>query len=80
VSATLPAGTSITVTVESDPDDDETFEVESDPIALDGSGGPYDISGLTLDSADYRLHVTFETADAARTPTFEQAEIAHSDA
>jgi PKD repeat protein len=70
VSATVPAGTSADVVVHSDPDGDGTFEETSDAISLDGSGGPYDVTGLSTTSDAYRLEVSLGSTDVTRSPTF----------
>ena len=74
VSATRPAGTTVTVTVRSDPDGDGTFEEVSDSIALDGSG-EYDVTGLASDSRRYRLAIELSTTTPTRSPTVENLEL-----
>jgi hypothetical protein len=72
VTASQPSGTDITVVVESDRDGDGVFEQASDPISLSG-GGPYTVTGLTADSAVYRLRVDLSTDDPTKSPVFASA-------
>jgi FlaG/FlaF family flagellin (archaellin) len=74
VEATVPSGTSITVTVESDPDGDGTFEESSDSIDLSGSTGTVDVTGLTTDSDTFRLRIELGTSTGTL-PTFGGAEL-----
>ncbi len=78
VDASLPSGTAVEVRVLSDPDGDGTFEETSDSITLDGSGGPYDVTGLTTDSDRIKLKVTLEAAGGT-SPTFRSAELVEDD-
>lgn len=75
VGARVPAGTSMTVTVESDPDSDGTYEEESDPISVSSDVSQYDVSGLTQNSGRYRLHVVGTTTDIAKGPTLEEVRL-----
>ena len=70
-STTRPPGTSVEVTVHSDPDGDGTFEETADTISLDGSG-EYDVTGLSTASRRYRLEVVLTTSDPTVTPTVER--------
>ncbi len=72
VSATRPS--EVTVTVESDPDGDGAFEEASDPIALDGSG-THQVTGLTTDSATFRLQISVASPDVAASPTVDTASL-----
>ncbi|WP_440990444.1 LamG-like jellyroll fold domain-containing protein [Haloarchaeobius baliensis] len=74
VDATVPSGTSITVTVESDPDGDGTFEESSAPIALSGATGSVDVTGLGTDSDTFRLRIELGTTTGTL-PTFGGAEL-----
>lgn len=56
VDATEPQGTSVTIVVQSDPDDDGIYEDNSDPIEYDGSDS-YNVSGLSAESQQFRLRV-----------------------
>ncbi|WP_424018193.1 malectin domain-containing carbohydrate-binding protein [Halorientalis pallida] len=78
VAATLPAGTGIDVTVESDPDGDGTFEETSDAITLDGSGGPYDVTGLSSPSGTFRLVVQSTTSSPTESPSLDRADLTAS--
>ena len=68
VSATRPPGTSINVTVLSDPDGDGDFEETSETITLDGSSS-YDVTGLISDSRRFRLEIELTTSSPTATPT-----------
>jgi hypothetical protein len=72
VDARTPAGTTVTVTVESDPDVDGDYEDVSDSITLDGSG-TYDVSGLSIASKVFRLRVELDTDDETTGPSFDGA-------
>jgi len=63
----------------SDPDGDGTFDETSDKITLDGSGGPYDVTGLSTDSDRFRLRVTLKTSGGGTSPTFRNAELVEDD-
>ncbi len=78
VDASLPSGTTVEVTVLSDPDGDGTFEETSDNVTLDGSGGPYDVTGLTTDSDRFKLEVTLKTSGGT-SPTFRSGELVEDD-
>jgi hypothetical protein len=60
---------SIKVYVESDTDGDGVVDETSDPISLDGSGGPYSVGGLKNDSGRFRLDVRLSNSDVTATPT-----------
>ncbi|MFC4357169.1 LamG-like jellyroll fold domain-containing protein [Halobium salinum] len=75
VEASIPPGTSATVYVESDTDGDGVVEETSDPVELDGSGGPYVVSGLTADSGTFRLRVELDTTSPSKSPTFSGATV-----
>lgn len=62
-------GQSIDVFVESDVDGDGVVDETSDPVSLNGSGGPYDVTGLKNDSKRFRLDIRFSTSDVTTTPT-----------
>ncbi len=68
-----PPGTNVTVTVLSDPEGDGTFN-RSDPIEIDGDG-PYNVTGLSVDSGRFRLEVELTSADPTVTPTFSGANL-----
>ncbi|WP_158853864.1 LamG-like jellyroll fold domain-containing protein [Halorhabdus sp. CUG00001] len=68
VEATIPTGTTVTVTVESDPGDNGSF-TQSDVISLDGSDS-YDVTGLSTPSRHYRLVVTLATDSLTTGPRF----------
>lgn len=74
VSATLN-GYSITVYVESDTNGDGAADEISDPITLDGSGGPYSVTGLTTDTTDFRLQIDESSGDQINTPEFSAADL-----
>jgi FlaG/FlaF family flagellin (archaellin) len=74
VDATVPSGTSITVTVESDPDGDGTFEESSAAIDLTGATGTVDVTGLSTDSDTFRLRIELGTSTGTL-PTFGGAEL-----
>ena len=71
VKATVPSGTSISLFVESDPENDGTFS-RSDEIRLDGSGS-YDVTGLANDSRIYRLRIELQTDSVTTVPSFDAA-------
>ncbi|QKQ98824.1 hypothetical protein GKQ38_04855 [Candidatus Nanohaloarchaea archaeon] len=62
VQASLNGG-SITVYVET-----QNGEV-SDPISLDGSGGPYSVTGLSTEEDQFRLDIRLDNSDVTSTPT-----------
>lgn len=74
VTATLN-GQSITVYVESDTNGDGTADETSDAITLDGSGGPYSVTGLSTDTDTFRLRVEPSTSDVLTTPQFNDADL-----
>ncbi|MFC4405174.1 LamG-like jellyroll fold domain-containing protein [Haloarchaeobius iranensis] len=74
VDATVPSGTSITVTVESDPDGDGTFEESSDAIDLTGVTDTVDVTGLSTDSDTFRLRIELGTSTGTL-PRFGGAEL-----
>jgi hypothetical protein len=61
-------GKSATVYVESDTDGDDSIEETSDPVTLNGSGGPYNVSGLSSESKNFRLDIRMSTSDVTTTP------------
>ncbi|SFR61831.1 LamG-like jellyroll fold domain-containing protein [Halogeometricum limi] len=65
VTATLPSGTGIDVYVEMDTDGDGSVDDTSSAVALDGSGGPYSVSGLSGDAQAYRLRVEFTNTETS---------------
>lgn len=67
---------SITVYVESDTNGDGTVDETSDAISLDGSGGPYQVTGLTSPSSRFRLDIDLSTTNRTRSPQFDDAELA----
>jgi len=75
VSVARPPGTSITVTVHSDPDGDGTFEESSAPISLDGSGS-YVVDGLGNETRRVRVETSLDTPDPSATPSVDRLEIA----
>jgi PKD repeat protein len=78
VTAKVPTGTSIDVTIQSDADGDGTFEASSDTITLDGSGGPYSVTGLSGTSRRYRLKIDLSSTVPTRSPSFDGATLAPS--
>ncbi|MDY6771608.1 MAG: LamG domain-containing protein, partial [Candidatus Nanohaloarchaea archaeon] len=58
----------LTVYVEADTDGDGNVEQTSNGISLDGSGGPYDVSGLTANAKRFRLRAEFNSDSPATTP------------
>jgi hypothetical protein len=70
------SGGSVNVTVGSDTDSDGTPEERSDPVTLNGSGGPYAVTGLSADSDRFRLELTLNTTDVKLTPEVSRLEIA----
>jgi len=75
VSASLPAGTSVNVTVHSDPDGDGTFEETSAVIDLSPGTTTYAVSGLSSQSATYRLEVELQTTDPKASPAVDRLEL-----
>ena len=75
IQATRPAGTTVNLTVESDPDGDGDFEETSDTVTLDGSAS-YEVDGLATASARYRLVVTLSAGAPTATPTVEGVTLA----
>ncbi|WP_439027990.1 LamG domain-containing protein [Haloarchaeobius sp. DT45] len=75
VDATLPAGTSVTITVEADPDGDGTFEQSSDEVAISSGTGGVAVTGITADSDTFRLRVDLNTTIPGTTPEFGGAEL-----
>jgi len=61
-------GDSLTAYVETDPDGDGTVEETSNPISLDGSGGPYSVTGLTTDTQRARVSVKLNSDKPTTTP------------
>lgn len=78
VDATVPMGTSMTVTVQSDPDSDGVYEEESGAISLSSGTNTYGVSGLTQASGRYRLHVVGTTTDITAGPTLEEVRLTSS--
>jgi len=74
VDATVPSGTSITVTVESDPDGDGTFDKSSDAIDVTGATGTVDVTNLSTDSDTFRLRIELGTSTGTL-PRFGGAEL-----
>jgi hypothetical protein len=75
VSAALPADTSATVTVRSDPDGDGTFEETADPIQLQPGTTAYDVTGLSTASGRFSLVVELSSPSPSATPTVDRIEI-----
>lgn len=71
-------GQAITIYVESDTDGDGSYNERSDPISLDGSGGPYDVQGLTQDADTFRLRIELDTGSTVASPQFESADLTTS--
>ena len=70
VVASTPGASSVEIRVESDPDGDGDFEAES--TWMQAASAPATVSGLTGDSARYRLRVRL-VADGGDVPDFERA-------
>jgi len=70
VTANVGSDTTIEIVVESDPAGDGSFSERSDPVALDGSGGPYSVRGLSSESARFRLDISLSTSVMDETPAF----------
>jgi hypothetical protein len=70
-----PNGETITVSVQSDVNGDGTVDETSDPITLDGSGGPYNVTGLSQSSARFALDIRMSTGDATTSPLFNSADL-----
>lgn len=68
-------GETITVYVESDTNDDGDADETSDPITLDGSGGPYDVKGISTGSNKFRLRIEMSSSTFADTPLFSGADL-----
>ncbi|MFC6955250.1 PKD domain-containing protein [Halorubellus litoreus] len=72
-SADVPPGTTVTVSVESDPDGDGTFEESSDPITITDGVANYPLPGtgdLSTQSDTYRVRVELSSDDPTVTPCF----------
>ena len=72
VVATTPGASSVEVVVASDPDGDGDFEQRS--ASIDAGSAPASVSGLSTDSARYRLEVTLDV-DGGDVPTFQSARL-----
>ncbi|MFP9060506.1 malectin domain-containing carbohydrate-binding protein [Natrialbaceae archaeon A-chndr2] len=68
VSATIPPGTSATVTVEADTTGSGTLDASSDPISIENGVSEYEITGIDADADTFRVIIEFETTDPERTP------------
>ncbi|GAB3681922.1 hypothetical protein GCM10028857_06920 [Salinarchaeum chitinilyticum] len=75
VSASLPAGTTATVTVHSDPDGDGTMEESSDEIELASGTSSYAVTGLSSASRKFELSIELASSDTATTPSVERIDI-----
>jgi PKD repeat protein len=75
VSATLPADTTVNVTVLSDYNGNGTFDERADTITLDGSDS-YDVTGLTNESRRFRLDIALNSTSPTATPTADRLELA----
>ena len=73
------SGGSVTVSVESDTDNDGIPEETSDPIFLNGSTGPYTVSGLSTDNDRFRLRVELNTSSITTAPCFSGATLSPGD-
>ena len=68
-------GQSATVYVESDTNGDGSVDETSDPISLNGSGGPYQVSGLSTSTNKYRLRFELSTSDKRDSPVVNSADL-----
>jgi|GEM_PF-1971379 len=71
VSATVPTGTTATVTVYSDPDGDGTMEEQSDEIDLASGASSYSVTGLTTASSQFELSIELTSTDPAQSPSID---------
>jgi len=71
-------GQSATVYVESDTDGDGAVNETSDAVNLDGSGGPYTVTGLSTSTDKYRLRIELSTGDVTATPTVSNVDLVAS--
>jgi len=62
-------GQNITVVIESDTNKDNITDETSDLIYLNGSAGPYSVSGLSSTSNNFRMKMNFATDSPVKTPT-----------
>ncbi|MDY6778935.1 MAG: hypothetical protein SVU32_09800, partial [Candidatus Nanohaloarchaea archaeon] len=58
------------VYVEVDTNGDGTVDATSSAVSLDGSGGPYSVSGLSTDAKRFRIRVEFISDKPTTTPQF----------
>jgi hypothetical protein len=65
VNATEPQGTSITIVVQSDPDDDGVYEDTGDPIKYNQSKKNYSVSRLSAESQHFRLRIELTPATSS---------------
>lgn len=77
VQATLN-GETATVYVESDPNDDGSADEVSDAITLDGSGGPYSVTGLSTSDEKFRLRIEFSRSSPTSSAQFNSADLTAS--
>lgn len=73
VSATLN-GQTARVLIESDTTGNKAIDEISDPVTLDGSGGPYEMSGLSVVPENIRLRFEMETTDLTTAPSIQSVE------
>ena len=77
VAASVPAGTSATAWVESDPDGDGTFQERSGAISINGTASTYDVpnGSLSTASGNYRIRLHLDTTDRTVAPSVDWIEI-----
>jgi hypothetical protein len=71
----VPAGTTVTVVVQADPDADGVYEAASDPIVVDGTsdlGAPRSVRNLSATSVRYRLRIGMNTTDVTAGPELDR--------
>jgi len=72
-------GQNITVVIESDTNKDNITDETSDLIYLNGSAGPYSVSGLSSTSNNFRMKMNFATDSPVKTPTLSSVGLSGSE-
>ena len=72
-------GQKIKIKIHSDTDGDGEEDEVSDSINLNGSGGPYKVSGLSTRSSDFRVSVNLESSSASDSPVLKGLRLKKND-
>ena len=69
-------GQSISLRIYSDTDENGEVDEISEKISLNGSGGPYNVEGLSTDSRSFKISANLNSDSASRSPVLKEVRLA----